>query len=203
MKLAYSPTSPYVRMVMVVLHETNQLGDVTLDEMTGTPLAPIEGVLAANPLGKLPALMRDDGPSLYDSRVICAFLNDRAGAALYGSGSARWEIEVLEATAQGILDAALLMRYETHVRPEDKQMPEWSDGQWGKIDRALTVLNTRWMSHLSGPLDMGQIAVGCALGYLDFRHDARGWRNGNDALAAWFESFDSRPAMAATRPPEA
>lgn len=202
MRLAYSPTSPYVRMVMVLLRETNQLADVALDTMSGTPLSPATGVLPSNPLGKLPALIRDEGPALYDSRVICAYLNDRAGATLYGTGAARWDILALEATAQGILDAALLMRYETHVRPDEKQMPEWGDAQWDKVARACAALNARWMSHLAGPLDMGQIAVGCALGYLDLRHDARGWRQGNDALAAWFAEFDSRPAMAATRPPE-
>lgn len=202
MKLAYSPTSPYVRKVMVVLHETQQEDDVTLTDIATTPLAPDEALLPSNPLGKVPALERPDGPALYDSRVICAYLNDRAGGNLYGSGSRHWDILTLEATADGILDAALSMTYEGRMRPADKQMPEWVDGQWGKISNACSALNTRWMSHLSGPLDMGQIAVACALAYVDFRHDARGWRKGNDALAAWYEAFDSRPSMQATRPPQ-
>ncbi len=201
MKLAYSPTSPYVRKVMVLLHETGQLDDVTLDERVTTPLKPDDALLPNNPLGKVPALERADGPALYDSRVICAYLNDRAKGTLYGSGSRHWDILTLEATADGILDAALSMTYEARMRPENKQMPEWVEGQWDKIARACGAINTRWMSHLSGPLDMGQIAVGCALGYVDLRHDARGWRKGNDALAAWFETFDSRPSMATTRPP--
>jgi glutathione S-transferase len=203
MKLAYSPTSPYVRKVMVLLHETDQLNDVALENLATTPLDPNEGLLASNPLGKVPALERAEGPALYDSRVICAYLNDRAGAQLYGKGSRHWDILTLEATADGILDAALSMTYEGRMRPADKQMPEWVDGQWAKIAGACSALNTRWMSHLQGPLDMGQIAVGCALAYVDFRHDARGWRKGNDALAAWYKTFDSRPSMAATRPPEA
>ena len=89
------------------------------------------------------------------------------------------------------------------MRPDDKQMSEWVEGQWGKIERAVAVLNSRWVSHLSGPLDMGQIAVGCALSYLDFRHDARNWRKGNDALANWAKTFDSRASMQATVPPAA
>lgn len=202
MKLYYSPTSPYVRKVMVLLHETGQIGDVTLETMVTTPLAPDVGLLSKNPLTKVPALERDEGPTLYDSRVICAYLDDRAGGKLYPTGARRWETLTLEATADGILDAALSMVYEGRMRPEDKQMPEWIEGQWGKIDRAVAALNARWVSHLSGPLDMGQIAVACALGYLDFRHDARNWRKGNDALANWARSFDSRTSMQETAPPK-
>ena len=76
----------------------------------------------------------------------------------------------------------------------------WVEAQWAKVSRALHVLNARWMSHLSGPLTMAHISVGCALSYLDFRHDARNWRQGNEALAAWHKAFDSRPSMQATRP---
>ncbi len=201
MKLYYSPTSPYVRKVMVLLHETGQLADVELITTSGTPLDPADELLVKNPLTKVPALERPDGPTLFDSRVICAYLDDRARGGLYPAGAGRWDTLTLEALADGMLDAALLMTYEARLRPADKQMQEWADGQWAKIARACAALNTRWMSHLAGALDIGQIAVGGALGYVDLRHDARGWRRGNDALAAWFETFDSRPAMAATRPP--
>ncbi|MEP5731388.1 MAG: glutathione S-transferase [Sulfitobacter sp.] len=201
MKLAYSPTSPYVRKVMMVLHETDQLSDITLETRATTPLDTNQALLSSNPLGKVPTLERAEGPALYDSRVICAYLNDRAQAALYGKGARHWDILTLEATADGILDAALSMTYEGRMRPEEKQMQGWMDAQWNKIARACTALNTRWMSHLAGPLDMGQIAVACALGYVDFRHDARGWRTGNDALASWYAEFDSRPSMQATQPP--
>lgn len=202
MKLYYSPTSPYVRKVMVLLHETGQIDDVTLETMVTTPLAPDAALLSKNPLTKVPALERDEGPTLYDSRVICAYLDDRAGGKLYPTGARRWDTLTLEATADGILDAALSMVYEGRMRPEGKQMPEWIEGQWGKIERAVSALNTRWVSQLSGPLDMGQIAVGCALGYLDFRHDVRNWRKGNDALANWARTFDSRASMTATAPPK-
>tara|TARA_R110002020_G_scaffold470527_1_gene696520 strand:- start:107 stop:718 length:612 start_codon:yes stop_codon:yes gene_type:complete len=201
MKLYHSATSPYVRKVMVLLHETGQLDDVTLATAVTTPLAPDEALKVKNPLGKVPALERDDGPTLYDSRVICAYLDDRAGGKLYGSGQRRWDTLTLEATADGILDAALLMMYEVRMRPEGIRMSEWVEGQWGKVARGCAALNNRWTSHLRGPLDMGQIAVGCALGYLDFRLDDRGWRRGNDALAQWYEKFESRPSMTATVPP--
>jgi len=201
MKLYYAPTSPYVRKVMIVLDETGQLEDVELINVATTPVAADPALLAKNPLAKVPALERVDGPTLYDSRVITAYLDDRAGGKLYPTGARRWDTLTLEATADGILDAALLMTYEARLRAEDKQMPEWVEGQWGKIERAVAALNTRWMSNLQGPLDMGQIAVACSLAYVDFRHGARDWRKGNDGLAAWFAAFDSRPSMRATVPP--
>ena len=203
MKLYYAPTSPYVRKVMILLEETGQLADVELINVATTPVAADPALLAKNPLAKVPALERPDGPTLYDSRVITAYLDARAGDKLYPTGPRRWDTLTLEATGDGILDAALLMTYEMRLRPEEKQMPEWVDGQWDKIQRGVTALNTRWMSHLQGPLDMGQIAVACALAYVDFRHDARGWRQGNDALAAWFKEFESRDWMVSTVPPAA
>lgn len=202
MILYSSPTSPYVRKVLVLLQETGQLEDVTQIDGSGTPLAPNEAVPGKNPIGKIPALERPDGPTLYDSRVICAFFDERAGGKLYPSGARKWETLTLEATADGILDAALLMTYEARLRPENLRFDDWVDGQWAKIERACATLNARWMSHLQGPLDMGQIAVGCALGYVDFRHGARDWRKGNDTLAAWYEAFSERGSMQSTRPPE-
>jgi glutathione S-transferase len=200
MRLYHSPTSPYVRKVMVLLLETGQANDVTIVPAHGTPLDPGSMPLAQNPLGKLPCLERDDGPSLYDSRVICRFLDHRAGGRLYPAPPRLWESLTLEATGDGILDAALLMRYETHVRPEPSRSDEWVEAQWAKVSRALDALEVLWMSHLNGPLDMGQVAVACALGYVDFRHGDRDWRKGRDALARWHEAFAQRPAMAATVP---
>jgi glutathione S-transferase len=201
MKLYHSPTSPYVRKVMILLHETNQMDDVELVTASTSPLDPLEGLQAKNPLNKLPALERPDGPTLYDSRVICQYLDDRAGGKLYPGGARRWDTLTLEATADGILDAALLITYESRMRPEDKQWDDWADAQWSKIANGCAALNTRWMSHLQGPLDMGQIAVACALAYVDFRPEARNWRKGNDGLAAWYASFAERADMLATVPP--
>ncbi|MHC0052249.1 glutathione S-transferase [Actibacterium sp. D379-3] len=199
MQLFDNPASPYCRKVRVVLAETGQSDDVELLPAVGHPIAQAEMPTAHNPLGKIPALLRDEGPAIYDSRVICRFLNDRAGGTLYPA-SRLWETLTLEATADGIMDAAVLIVYESRCRPEAMRLADWVDGQWDKIDRALTALNTRWMSHLAGPLDIGQIAVGCALDYLDFRHGARDWRAGRDALADWAAEFAQRPAMQATMP---
>ncbi len=202
MKLYHSPTSPYVRKVRVLLHETGQSDDVELVNAGGTPLAPSDALIARNPLTKVPALELADGSMLFDSRVICAYFDDRAKAGLYQSGAAHWQTRTLEALADGMLDAALLIVFEGRLRPEEKQMDEWCDAQWAKIERGCAALERDWMGHLDGPLDMGQIAAGCALSYLDFRLDARGWRKGNDALAAWFKAFESRSSMAATPPPQ-
>ncbi len=200
MRLYFSPTSPYVRKVMVLLHETGQLAEVELVSGSGSPVDPGTAPLEANPLGKVPALERPDGPALYDSRVICRYLDARTDAGLYPEGARLWDTLTVEATGDGILDAALLMVYEGRLRPEELRFAPWVEGQWAKVDRALDVLETRWLAHLRGPLDAGQIAVGCALGYLDFRHGARGWRAGRPGLAAWFDSFAARSSMMATLP---
>ena len=198
MRLYHSLTSPYVRKVMVLLHETGLLDRVTLVAVAGTPIDPGSMPLALNPLGKIPALERGDGPALYASRVICRYLDTLAGGRLYPEGPRLWDSLTLEATGDGIIDAGILMVYETRVRPEEARFAPWVEGQWAKIDRALDALETRWISHLSGPLDMGQIAIGCALGYVDFRHSARDWRNRRPLLAAWEAGFAARPAMLAT-----
>ena len=203
MKLFHSPASPYVRKVMVVLHETGQQGDVALVPAMGTALEPGTMPVAQNPLGKLPTLERADGTALYDSRVICRFLDDRGHGRLYPAPPALWEVLTLEATADGIMDAAILMVYEHRLRAPERVDAAIIEAQWTKIARALDVLEGRWLGHLAGPVDIGQIALGCALGYLDFRLGARDWRAGRDALAAWMARFGDRPSMAATVPPAA
>jgi glutathione S-transferase len=200
MKLYHSPTSPYVRKCMILLMETGQLADVTLIASTGTPLDASQMPVAQNPLGKIPALERPDGPAIYDSRVICRYLDDRAGGRLYPAGPRLWETLTLEATGDGIVDAAILMVYEWRIRPEERRMPEWVEGQWAKVARALDAIEARWISHLNGPLDMGQVSVACALGYLDFRHGPRNWRETRPQLAAWEARFAMRDSAKATVP---
>lgn len=199
MKLVFAAASPFVRKVHVVLHETGLLDEVEIVPVATSPFDSPAEVVAANPLGKIPALIRDDGPSIYDSRVICRYLDDRAQAGLYPQARL-WEVLTLEATADAIMEAAISIVYEHRFRPPEKVYDGWCDAQWGKIERAAAALNARWMSHLNGPLDAGQIAVGCALAYLDFRHGERNWRKGNDALDDWFAVFAEREAMRATRP---
>ena len=203
MKLYHSPASPFVRKVVVLLHELGKSEAVDLATVTTTALASDETLMAANPLARLPALERPDGTTLYDSRVITAYLNDLYKGSFYPTQTSRWETLTLEATGDGIMDSAVSMVYEVRLRSKDKQSGDWIEAQWTKVERALSVLNARWMSHLAGPVTMGHISVACALSYLDFRLDARDWRQGNDALAKWHEDFDSRPSMQASRPPDA
>ncbi|QIE45831.1 glutathione S-transferase [Pseudohalocynthiibacter aestuariivivens] len=199
MKLLSAIPSPYGRKVKVLLHEIGETDKIEVVLVSTTPVTTDPSVAAANPLGKIPALIRDDGPALYDSRVICRYLDAQAGAGMYPEARL-WDVLTLEATADGIVDAAISMVYELRIRPEEKQFDGWLDSQWAKANRALDALEARWMSHLSGPVDMGQISTACALGYLDFRHGTRDWRNSRPQLAAWYAAFSERESMKATAP---
>jgi glutathione S-transferase len=198
MQLYHAAASPFVRKVMVTLHETGQLDAVELVPASGTPVDPARMPVSENPLGKIPTLVRPDGPALFDSRVICRYLDQRADGGLYPEARL-WEVLTLEAAADGMMDAAVAMRYEVVCREPARRSEPWIEGQWQKIARTLDMLEGRWMSHLSGRFDMGQIAVGCALGYLDLRHGDRDWRGPRPALAAWEARFADRPSMVATR----
>ena len=201
LRLFHSATSPYVRKVMVVLHETGQVDQVTLVAASGSPLDPGTAPVAQNPLGKVPTLERPEGGALHDSRVICRYLDARGQGGLYPSGGRQWDAITLESLADGMLDAALLMVYEGRIRPEELRFEPWVEGQWTKIARALDMIEARWLPYLSGPLCIGQIALACALGYLDFRHGARDWRAGRPGLASWGARVAERPSLAATAPP--
>lgn len=199
MKLLMSPPSPYARMIRILIRELDLMDTVEEVQISTNAYASAPEIIAANPLGKIPALVRDEGPTLYDSRVIARFLNDFADADLYPE-SRIWEILTLEATAIGIMDSAVSMAYEIRLRPENERSQQWIDAQWEKAARGVKAVNDRWMSHLSGPMNIGHIALGSALAYLDLRHDARGWRNGNAALAGWHADFALRDSMVATTP---
>lgn len=200
MKLYHSPASPFVRKAVVFLHEMDKADAVELTTVTTSALASDPSLMAANPLARLPALERPDGVTLYDSRVITAYLDDLYGGGLYPGGARRWETLTLEATGDGIMDSAVSMVYEMRLRDPEQVSQPWIEAQWGKVGRGLDALNTRWMSHLSGPVGAGHVSVGCALGYLDFRHEARDWRKGREALATWYTDFAARPSMVATAP---
>ena len=201
LQLFTSDTTPFGRKVMIQIHESGLAERVLVTKVSGTPLEPGNLPLASNPLGKIPALVLADGQALYDSRVICRYLDGVSGAGLYPPGTALWPVLTLEATADGILEAALLMVYETRLRPEDRRFAPWVEGQWAKIARALDAVEQRWLALLNGPLTMAHVALGAALGYLDFRHDSRNWRQDRPGLAAWDAAFRQRPAMVQTRPP--
>jgi len=200
MKLYKSDLSPFARKVLVVLHETGQMDDLEYTNVFGTTVDAGTMPVGLNPLGKLPVLERDDGSAIYDSRVICRFLNARAGGKLYPEGDRLWDVLTLEATGDGIMESAVAMVYEARVRPPEMQYQTIVDAHWVKIDRALSALNKVWINQLSEPFNMGQVAVASALGYLDLRLDARDWRQGNDALASWFEKISERASLQATVP---
>ena len=198
MELLGSGASPFVRKTRVCLAETG-IEDIPYVEVTASPMGGEDRINAANPLGKIPALVRPNGPTIYDSNVICRFLDHRAEADLYPNARL-WEVLTLEATGDGIMEAAVGMVYEARFRPKTKVWTPWFDAQWVKINRSLDALERQWMSHLYGPLDMGQVSVACALGYLDFRFEDVDWRKGRDGLATWSKGFSERPSMVETAP---
>ena len=206
MKLLYAQTSPYVRKVMLLAHEAGIADRITITPALANPVDRNADLAAANPLGKVPALVLDDGRVLFDSRVIVAYLDSLHDGAPFtpAEGPARFEAMTLEALSDGILDAALLCRYETVSRPAELYWAAWYDGQMAKIVGALDVLERDWIGTLEGPLTIGQMAVAAALCYLDFRFKdavAGGdWRDGRPKLAAWLKAFSARPSMVATEP---
>ncbi|GLS86126.1 glutathione S-transferase [Cypionkella aquatica] len=199
MRLYTSPATPFGRKVLALILELGLEGRIEMVNVMGTPLAPGSLPVDQNPLGKIPALQTDAG-AIYDSRVICRYLNDFAGGAMYPTGPAIWACLTREATVDGILEAALAMVYEVRLRPADKQFPDWIEAQWAKAARALDLIEAEWQPHLHGPLEMPQIGLACALEYLDFRLGVRNWREGRPMLAAWLAEFAKRPALLATQP---
>lgn len=199
MQLIHSPRSPFVRKVRVVILETGLTDRVDLVEVETTTLDQDSQLARANPLAKIPTLVREDGPAIYDSRVITRYLDGIASAGIYPTGRI-WEILTLEATADGIMDAAVLMTYEKRFREEPQRHGGWMQGQRDRILRTLDAVADRWMSHLEGRLNIGQIGMGCALGYMDFRHGEVDWRSGRTALADWYARFAERDSMRATVP---
>ncbi len=200
MKLYSATASPFARKVRVCLLELGIEDQVEFMDAHTTPVAPNDMLITQNPLGKIPCLISEDGAAIYDSRVITRYLNDQNEGGLYPSGPQLWEALTLEATADGMMEAAVLMVYEKRVRPEEMVYNVWLEAQWDKVERALDALESGWEGHLDGPLDMAQIAVGVVLEYLDFRHDDRDWRKGRDALAKWQAEFAQRDTMLKTQP---
>lgn len=199
MKLFYSPASPYARKVLVLAHETGLIDRIEVTAATASPTGSAAEVAAHNPLGKIPALVLEDGTALYDSRVICEYLDGLStGPRLFPEGEARWDALTRQALADGLLDAALLTRYERVLRPEAQRWDAWEAGQIGKIGAALDRFET--LAADLPALDIGTVAMACALGYLDLRFPDLAWREGRPALAAWFATMERRPSMTATVP---
>lgn len=203
MKLHANAVSPYVRKVLVLAIETGLRDRIEPVTRLHTPVKPDPDLTSDNPLGKIPCLVTDDGTALYDSRVICEYLDSlHAGPRMFPeTGPERWAALRRQALGDGILDAGVLTRYETFVRPKERQWDAWIESHKLKFRRALDRLEGE-ASALAGTLDIGTITIGCALGYLDFRYADEGWRARCPQLGAWYDSFAQRPAMAETAPRE-
>jgi glutathione S-transferase len=198
MKLRYSPTSPYVRKVTVTAHETGLNGRIQRVPTVTTD--PASGLAQDNPLGKVPVLILDDGQRIFDSPVICEYLDSlhQGPKIVPPSGPERWVALRRQALADGILDAAVLRLLEGR-RPANEQSPTWIAKQKAVIERSLDALEGE-VDRLGDSLTIGHIAIGVALGYLDFRFAGDRWRDRHPKLARWNERFQQRPSMSSTVP---
>ena len=198
MKLLQSGASPFVRKARVTVIEaglTDQVSDVPVIANMSKP-NPI--INAQNPLGKIPCLVFADGSAIFDSRVICRYLDAKGLSNLYPENG--WDVLTIEAMGDGIMDSAVAIVYERRLRPPNIVFEDYISWHWEKISRTLDLLDQDKMAFLDGDITAGHISVGCALGYLDFRHDDRDWRAGRDLLATWEAKLSNRPSMAATAP---
>lgn len=200
MQLYYASTSAYVRKVMVTAHLLGLLDEIALLPCAAHPIERDPRIATFNPLAKVPSLRSETGLCLYDSRVICEYLNARGrGTLLAEHGEPRWQSLTRQALGDGLLDAALLARYEFSARPVEKQMPGWAEAQLNKVTAALAEIEHQVGNFSPQPNDLGLIAIACGLGYLDFRFAELDWQANHPLTAAWFSRFDAHPAMAATR----
>jgi glutathione S-transferase len=197
-KLHYSPTSPYVRKVMACAITRGIDGQI--ERVATNPHQSPPSLLADNPLSRVPCLVTDDGLALFDSPVICEYL-DSVGdaAALFPQGAARLRALKLQALGDGILDAAVGRRGE-QGKPREAARDTWMARQKAVVERALALLESD-PPHRA--IDIGSIAIACALGYLEFRFAAEPWRETHPKLAAWYAAFARNPGIATTAPADA
>ena len=199
MQLYSSPASPFARKVRVSAHELGLDARLQLINITLSPVNPHAGLRTHNPLGKIPALVTDSGETLYDSPVICEYLDALAGGGrlIPTAAAARWTALRRQALADGLTDATVLVRYEQAVRPAALRWQDWIEGQFLKVRTALDALE---QENLEGPFDIGAVSLACALGYLDVRFAEERWRETRPRLAAWYDAVSRRPSLVATRP---
>lgn len=208
MKLYYAKPSPFVRKVHMVAIELGLTDQVELIETTVAPGKENDAYGAdVNPLRKVPALELDNGSVLVDSMVICDYLNSLSGKSplIPQDQTLQWQVKSGHAVANGIMDAAVLIRYETFLRPEACQWALWIDEQWEKIRNALNWFEQNLGNGISdnsldNSLSIDKIALACALGYLDFRYEDVNWRQSNPGLAQWHAKIAMRESYTATMP---
>src|SRR5689334_19671771 len=194
MKLYISSASPFGRKASIVVHERGLEGRVRQEPASVTPVSRNAEVARDNPLVKIPTLILDDGTALYDSPVICEYLDSLDGAPRFfpHSGSARFDALRRQALADGLMDASLLLRYEQAMRPEPLRWVDWMAGQQFKMTSALDAFEAECSAY-GDAFDIGHVATACAVGYLDLRFPHLAWREGRPRLAAWFARISERP----------
>lgn len=199
MQLFWSSRSPFVRKAMVAAHEAGIAGSIETRRVVVGANNPNADVMAVNPLNKIPTLVLADGTALYNSRVICEYFDTlHTGAPLFPrDGDARWAALRLQALGDGLMEV-LVQRLGEQARPQEAQSEKHLIAYRLKMAATLDRLEGNSQA-LQAPLAIGQIAVGCALAHMDFRFGADNWRGGRDRLARWFDAFDQRPSMQATR----
>jgi glutathione S-transferase len=200
MKLWFNPASPFARKVRVVARETGLAGRIEEVSVMVSPVKPHGDLARENPLVKIPALSTDLG-TLYDSAVICEYLDSlHGGETLFPkSGAERWDALRLQALGDGILEAAVLMRYENAVRPQAFQWADWVTGQFGKVRGGLDALEKE-CAGWGDRFGIGQLTAACVLGYLDFRFPDEAWRKAHPMLEKWYAKIAERSSMKATTP---
>nr|MBV6630862.1 glutathione S-transferase N-terminal domain-containing protein [Oceanococcus sp. HetDA_MAG_MS8] len=199
MQLLGSLTSPYVRLVRVLLAEKGLADEVEL--VLTNPMADSPELRAANPLGKVPALVNTPVGTLFDSRLICEFLDawHPHPSLIPSHGSERWDCLQRVVLAQGLMDAAVATVFE-RGRPEANQSPLWLQRWDTAMDAALQQISQQDLDPAA--TDLGRATTAVALGYLDFRHPHKLWRDHYPALAAWADTWMARPSMQTTQPPK-
>lgn len=201
MKLHWSPRSPFARKVMVFAHEAGLAGRIEQVKTHVAMTNPNRDLMRYNPQGKVPTLIADDGAVLFDSTVICEYLDSlHGGAKLFPQEPARrWQALRWHALGDNMLDTLVLWRNE-RIRPKAQQSPETLAGFELKTRTSLDLLEQEAVALGEAPFGIGHVAIGVALGYIDFRFPELGWRGGRPMIAAWYESFAQRPSARATVP---
>jgi len=201
MKLRYSPSSPFVRKVSVFAIEAGL--DKRIERVPTNPMKRADVAASPNPLGKVPCLETDDGMVLYDSPVILEYLDTQHGGPplIPREGRARWDALRRQALADGILDATVLTFVETLRQPE-RQSRGFIAHQRAAVERTVAALDREAaaLPDPSGRPDVAAIAIGCALGFVDFHFKDFDWRTKHPALGSWYDVFARRPSMTATTP---
>jgi glutathione S-transferase len=199
MKLHWSPRSPFVRKVMIFAHETGLVGRLECVRTVVAQTTANVDLLTDNPLSKIPTLVLDDGTALYDSAVICEYLDGlHGGDRLFRpEGPARWTALRRQALGDGFMDFLILWRYE---RQRAQPLQSVIDAFGAKYGATMTSLDQEASSLATSPFGIGHIAIGCSLSYLDFRFAHLDWRKLHPQIAAWHASFAERPSVKATEP---